>query len=141
MASGRRRSRPVISLGRPRLSRLSIVGAMSRRRAVGAQAEVLGLLGHIDQRHRVGGVRGVRLAGDGIDHGLAVAVIGGDDPDGVALLDGLVDAGELAVDGLDGLDGRGQNAGVADHVGIGEVGDHHVEAGVENGLLDACRRP
>ncbi len=48
---------------------------------------------------------------------------------------------ELRVDGFDGLDGGLELAGVADHVGVGEVGDDQVEGGVvdgvDNGVADA----
>ena len=51
-------------------------------------------------------------------------------------LDGFVDAPELRVDGFAGLDGGLQSAGVADHVGVGEVGDDEIEGGVVDGLDD-----
>ena len=56
--------------------------------------------------------------------------------DAAVLLDGLVDAAELGVDGFDGADGGLHLAGVADHVGVGEVDDDDVEGGVGEGLDD-----
>ena len=56
--------------------------------------------------------------------------------DAAALLDGLVDAAELGVDGFDGADGGFHLAGVADHVGVGEVDDDDVEGGVADGFDD-----
>ncbi len=38
-------------------------------------------------------------------------------------MDGLDDLPEAAIDGLDRLDRRLDHAGVADHVGVGEVDD------------------
>ena len=58
----------------------SSVGEMSRRRAIGAQAVMVGFFGHINKRHRVRGVRGVRAAGHRVHHQLGVAVVGGDQP-------------------------------------------------------------
>ena len=52
------------------------------------------------------------------------------------LLDGLVDAAELGVDGFDGADGGLHLAGVADHVSVGEVDDDDVEGGVVDGFDD-----
>ncbi len=106
------------------------------QRAVGAETIVRSVFGDVDHGHRVGGMRRVRAAGDGIDHQLGVAVVGGDEPASVSFLDGFVDAAELRVDGLDGADGRLEFAGVAHHVGVGEVGDHQVECGVVDGFHD-----
>ena len=66
----------------------------------------------------------------GVDEHLGVAVVGGDEEAAAALADGLIDAAELAVDGFDGADGGFHLAGVADHVGVGEVDDDDVEGGV-----------
>ncbi len=72
---------------------------------------------------------GVRAAGGGVDEHLGVAVVGGDEQASAALFDRLIDAVELGVDGLDGADGGFELAGVADHVGVGEVDDDDVEGG------------
>ncbi len=96
-----------------------------------------------EQRHRIGGVRGMRPAGLGIAHHLAIAVVGGDDQRAAGALDGVGDAPEPGVDRLHRLDRRRQAAGVADHVGIGVVQDDQVVlAGVDRGddLVGQFRR-
>src|SRR6266700_4990624 len=95
-----------------------------------------GVFADVNHGDWVSGVGGVRAAGDGVDHQFGVAVVGGDEPASVALLDGLVDAAELGVDGFAGLDGGLKPAGVADHVSVGEVGDDQIESRVFNGLDD-----
>ena len=65
-------------------------------------------------------------AGGGVDHLLAVAVVGGDDGAAALSLDGVEDSAAADIDGFDGLNGGGENAGVADHVAVGEVDDDHV---------------
>ena len=108
-----------------------MVGEMSRRLPPGRGVTVPAGASVIeDERHRVGGVRGVRAAGDRVDQHLGVAVVGSDQQRTAALLDRLVDAAQFAVDGFDGLDGRLELAGVPDHVRVGEVDDDHVERGV-----------
>lgn len=89
-----------------------------------------------DEGDGVGGVCGVGTTGDGVDEQLGVAVVGGDEQRTSTLFDGGVDAAELGVDGFDGLDGGVEFAGVADHVGVGEVDDDDVEGGVVDGLDD-----
>ena len=79
----------------------------------------------------VGGVGGVRGAGDGVAHQFGVAVVGGDQEPAVPGGDGGLEAAEAGVDGFDGADGGGQAAGVADHVGVGVVED---EEGVLGGF-------
>ena len=59
----------------------------------------------------------------GLEHLLGVAVVGGDDAGPARLVHGGDDLGEVAVDLLDGGDRRRDHAGVADHVGVGEVDD------------------
>ena len=75
-------------------------------------------------------------AGDGVDEHLGVAVVCGDEEGAAVLADGVVDASELTVDGFDGADGGLDLAGVADHVGVGEVDDDDVEGGVVDGFDD-----
>ena len=106
--------RPVISAGWGMPSSASKVGARSARRPsckVGAAAEQEG-------RDRVGGVGGVRSAGLGVAHQLAIAVVGGDQQRAARLGDGVGDAAQAGIDGFDRLDGGGEAAGVADHVGV-----------------------
>ena len=102
------RDGPVIAAGwgRPMIS--SIVGATSQMRPpVRSFALAIGVV-HVEERHRVQRVRGVRRAGLGVDHLLAVAVVGGDDERAALLANGLRDATDAHVDGLDGLDRRGR---------------------------------
>ncbi len=93
-------------------------------------------IGDEEEGDGVGGVGGVGAAGDGVDEEFSVAVVGGDEQAAATLADGLVDAAELSVDGLDGADGGLHLAGVTDHVGVGEVDDDDVEGGVADGLDD-----
>ena len=62
-----------------------------------------------------------------LDHVVGVAVVGGDQAGAAARAHGVADAAEAGVDRLDRRDGGRQHAGVADHVGVGEVDDHEVE--------------
>jgi hypothetical protein len=70
---------------------------------------------------RVRGVRGVELV---IPHLFGVAVIRRHDRRGVDGADLGQDPSEAAVQRLDRDDRGIQTAGVADHVGIGEIADH-----------------
>ena len=81
-----------------------------------------------DQLDVVGRVGRVRAAGGGVDHLLAVAVVGGDDRDAALPLDRVQDPADADVDVLDRLDRGGEHAGVADHVAVGEVHDEQVVA-------------
>ena len=75
---------------------------------------------------------GVRAAGHRIAHQFAIAVVGGDQQRAARPLDRIHDLAEAGVDRLHRLDRGRQAAGVADHVGIGEVqNDHVVFAGVD----------
>ncbi len=81
-------------------------------------------------------------AGDGINHGFGVAVVGGDDPGAAARFERLKNSAETFVHGFDGFDGGFELAGMADHVGIREIHDDGVEIsffdGVDYGVGDAC---
>ena len=80
----------------------------------------------------VGGVRGVRAAGLGVAHKFGVAVVCGDQKGAALTGDGVGDAAQAGVDGFDRHDGGRQAAGMADHVGVGEVHDDQVVfAGVD----------
>ena len=70
----------------------------------------------------------MRAAGRLVDHHLGVAVVGGDQRDAALGQRRGDDPGGAGVGRLAGGDGRFQHAGVADHVGVGEVDDHEVEA-------------
>ena len=48
-------------------------------------------VGDQDEGDWVGGMGGVRAAGEGVDEHLGVAVVGGDEEGASALLDGLID--------------------------------------------------
>ena len=101
-SSMRRRSEPpVISGGCGRPISSSRVGAMSASRPSAKEAPAAA---RQQDRHRIGGVRGVRPAGVGIAHQLAIAVVGGDQQRAAASLDRVGDAAEPAVDRLDRLD-------------------------------------
>lgn len=52
------------------------------------------------------------------------------------MADGVVDAAEFGVDGLDGADGGLHLAGVTDHIGVSEVDDHDIEGGAADGFDD-----
>ena len=62
-----------------------------------------------------------------IEHLLGIAMVGGDEHHAARRLDRLHQASQAGVDGFDGLGRRGEIAGVADHVGIGEVDHDQVE--------------
>ncbi len=99
------------------------------RRHVGqnaARAHVVVLIADGEQRYGLRRVVGVRLARLLVHHPLAVAVVGGDDGHAALGVDGRHQPPGALVHRLDRLDGRLQNAGVADHVGIGEVDQHEV---------------
>ena len=128
-----RRLSPVISGGWSTPMSASSVGARSARRpswsvAPGGPADE-------DHRDRVQGVGGVRAAGRGIDHHLAVAVVGGDDASRRPCpRPPAITCAEAGVDRLDRLDRRLEDAGVADHVGVGVVADEQrVVAGTDRG--------
>ena len=55
-----------------------------------------------NERHRIGGVGGVRLSGVRIDHLLAVAMVGGGDKDGSADFWHVADSTQASINGLDG---------------------------------------
>ena len=75
-------------------------------------------------------------AGDGVHHTFGVAVVGGDDPATVLFFEALPDSAEALVDLLDRFDGRFETAGVAHHVGVGEVHDDDVEVAFAHGVDD-----
>ncbi len=66
-------------------------------------------------------MRGMRPARDGIDHHLAVAVVGGDDHRAARLLKRGDNTGKALIHRLAGLDRGPEIAGMADHVGVGIV--------------------
>ena len=89
-------------------------------------------------------MRGLRAAGGRVDHLLGVAVVGGDDHGSAGTLEGSIDLAEAGINGFDGFDGGRNLAGVADHVGVGEVHHHDVEGllfdGLDDGVGNALRR-
>ena len=103
--------------------------------AVGAEFHAA-VVGHQDERHGIGGVVSVGAVRDRVDHGLGVAVVGADDPGAFMSAQNLIDAGEAGVDGFDGADGRLHFAGMAHHIGVGEVHDDHVEVAAFDGFDD-----
>ena len=132
LQSARNSDAPVISFGFGNSISSSNVGAMSARRPSATSARLRAPTSK--QRHRIGGVRGVRAAGFRIAHHFAIAVIGGDEKRAAGFLDRLGDAAEPGIDRLHRLDRGRQVAGVADHVGIGVVEhDQIVFAGIDRG--------
>ena len=69
----------------------------------------------------VGGVGGVGFAGVVVDHLFGVAVVSGDDGRSVCFFYGFEDAVQAGVNCGDGLYCGVEDAGVTDHVGVGEV--------------------
>ena len=78
---------------------------------------------HGDQGHGIGGVRGVGTAGLGIDHQLAVPVVGRDQHRGSGGFRGRQDPAQALVHGFHRLDDRREYAGMSDHVGVGKVAE------------------
>jgi hypothetical protein len=78
----------------------------------------------------------VGATGGRVDEHLGVAVIGGDEEVSSVLTDGVVDAAQFPIDCFDCTDGGFDLAGVADHVGVGEVDDDDVEGCVVDGFDD-----
>ena len=86
-----RKSVPVMSAGWRLAEDAEHRGRDVAQRAAGFQAQRV-IFGDQNKRHGIGGVIGVRAAGDGIDHGFGVAVIGGDDPGAAARLQRLINS-------------------------------------------------
>ena len=116
--------RPVICSGCSIPSSASAVGATSARIPSPSSASAPG---GDDERHRVERVRGVGRAVL-LEHLVGVAVVGGDDARAALGVDRLDDPAEALVDGLDRRDRRLDHAGVADHVGVGEVDDREARS-------------
>ncbi len=74
----------------------------------------------VDEVDEIGGVGGVGGA-VGVAHLFAVPVVGGEEGFAARGKERGDDAADAFVDGLDGFDAGFDDAGVADHVGIGEV--------------------
>ena len=124
--SPRMSERPVMPGGCGIWSNCSIVGATSARMPSSPQLSV-GPLRHDEvERHRIGGVRGQRLAGIVLDHLLGVAVVGGNQRRAALGHRRLDDAPDASVHRLDGLDRGLEHAGMADHIGVGVVHDDHI---------------
>src|SRR3954447_2515713 len=87
--------------------------------AVVAEAEALHGDYQGDGIEGVGGVGGTV----GLEHVVAVAVVGGDDAGAAFGGDGVDDLGELGVHRFQGLDGGGDHARMSHHVRVGEVDD------------------
>ncbi len=96
---------PVISRGCFRPISSSRVGATSASRPSRSDGRAAA---HQQHRDRVGGVRGVRAAGRGVAHLLAVAVIGGDQQRAALLFHRGGDAAEAGIHRLHGLDRGGR---------------------------------
>ena len=127
---------PVIASGWGMPRSWSAVGATSARMPWSRSSQSLG---GDDQRHRVERVGGVGRA-VGLEHVVAVAVVGGDDAGAADALDRRDHVAEAAVDLLDRLDGGGDDAGVTDHVRVGEVDDAEAVARPPTSARRRCRR-
>ncbi len=89
-------------------------------------------IAHQHQLHVIKRVRGMRrtIGFTVKGHLLGIAVVGGDDGAAALLGDGFEDLSNADIDRFARLDGRGEVAGVADHVAVGEVDhDQAVRAG------------
>ena len=103
------------------------MGATSARMPL-SQPAACGFGGDVEEVDEIGGVGGVGRA-VGVAHQLAVAVVGRDEElaaEGERLFHDLAHA---VVDRFHGFDAGLDHAGVADHVGIGEVQDDEVVRG------------
>ena len=69
----------------------------------------------------------MRLAVGGVEHLLAVAVVGGNQHFAAGCLGGSHDFAHAVVERFHRFDGGGQHAAVPDHVAVGEVAQNHVE--------------
>ena len=125
LAAHLRRDRQIEERQHRRGDVLERAGGRERRRAA-----------DVDERHRVGGMRRVRLAGFIVEHLLGVAVIGGDEQLAARGLHRLENTPEAPVHRLDGLYRGVEIAAVADHVGIGVVADDDVVLIVAHRLHD-----
>jgi hypothetical protein len=104
-----------------------------------AQADGTGLARDPPDRHRVGGVRGVRTTGRGVDQLLDVAVIGADEQRSAAREHGSAEARETCVDGLDRSNARADHTRVSDHVGIRVVHEHEAIVVLRKGFEQRVR--
>ena len=121
------------------LRRLRQVEQLQGRRRQVAQAAAVAQGRAVERdhdRHRVGGVGGVRRAVR-LEHVLGVAVVGGHDRHAARAGDGVEHPSQLGVDRLDGPDHGRDDAGVADHVGVGEVDHDEAEAAAGQRRHDA----
>lgn len=102
-----------------------------------ADGDLTGIGGDVDGMDEVGGMSGVGRAIE-VAHGFAVAVVGGDEELTTEGEDFFADFGDALVDGFAGFDGGIDDAGVTDHVGVGEVEDDEVVVAelVEDGFGD-----
>ena len=126
---------PVISAGCGRPISASTVGARSRS-APCAQRR---LAADVDQRHRPDRVLRVRLRRRRIEHLFEIAVVGGDQHLAAGSRDRRGRAAERDVDRFDRLDRGRRDAGVADHVGVGEVADDEIEVAATRSPRRVCR--
>src|SRR5262245_30520376 len=71
-------------------------------------------------------MRGMRSSCVWVDHLLTVTVVGGNDRCSFNSLDCANEPAQTCIEGFDRADCRTQNAGVPNHIGIGEVDDVNV---------------
>ena len=68
----------------------------------------------------------MRPAGLRVLHHLAIAVIGCQEHAAACLAQGRLDLADSAIDRFHGFDCRFQAAGMADHIGVGEIADDQI---------------
>ena len=95
----------------------------------------------VDQHrlHVADGVRGIGLAGFFVDHFFRVAVIGGNQQRSVNVFDGLDHSAQALVNRGHRFQSRFHNAGMADHVAVGEIADDDVEFLLFDGVNQMVR--
>ena len=116
---------PVFKLTEAETAKLMRMEDELHKRVIGQHAAVAERDGRVrghHERHGIQRVRGVRRAVR-LEHVVRVAVIGGDHERTTGRLHRGDDVPEACVDGLDRRDRSADHAGVADHVGVGEVDD------------------
>jgi hypothetical protein len=89
-----------------------------------------------DDRNRIDRMRRMGRTVLGIDHRLAIAVIGDDEEGTLPASDTFADLAERGIHRFDRNNGRFQASGVADHVGIGVVDDDQIMLAAA--ALSAC---
>ena len=135
------RLRPVISAGAASPMALSNVGAISQSAPslITERPPGIGTV-HEDERHLRSGMRRMRRSVI-CDHLVAVAVIGRYERESAFAANGVDDLAHAGIHRLNGGDGGGDDARVADHIGVREVHDVHIGLVGIDRCGQACPRP